>query len=78
MGPYGEFLLAPCIPFLLTFPALCFGEGFGRYDELLSTFAMGLVGYTIVSIGLFGYLSSQFDRLAGRVDEGSSSIAESS
>ena len=67
-GRDGEVMFAPCIPFLLMFPAMSFGEtSIWENVELTIAFGLGITGYFVVTIMLYVYLARQFDRLAGRV-----------
>ncbi len=65
-------ILAPCIPFLLAFPA-------GAYYALLSdavffaqeqaipvAYGLGIVLYLIAASSLYAFMTNNFDRLAGR------------
>ncbi|HCK42643.1 MAG: hypothetical protein CMJ72_04675 [Planctomycetaceae bacterium] len=64
---FGEILLAPCIPFLLMFPAMIFGETtFQDEPDLVLAFILGMLGYLVVSVLFSKYLFTQFDRLSGR------------
>jgi len=68
-GPVG-LMFAPCMPFLLLFPALAFVEWnsshFWDREVFPLGYVLGVVGYLIASASLYAYTVDRFDRLAGR------------
>jgi hypothetical protein len=67
-------MLAPCIPYLLGFPAGAFymistGNSFSNEEALPIAYILGVVLYVIVAASLYGFMTSSFDRLAGRCGE---------
>lgn len=66
-GADGEIALAPCIPYLLVYPALSFAEsGVWEDTEMSIAFCLGVVGYLVAAIGFYRYLANEFDTLVGR------------
>lgn len=64
-------ILAPCIPFLLAFPAVAYydffvGSYFGREEGFAIAYCFGLLLYFIAGGLLYLYMTANFDRLAGR------------
>jgi hypothetical protein len=67
-------ILAPCIPYLLGFPAGAFyvvSEGsFSSNEEALPVaYLLGIVLYVIAAVSLYAFMTNSFDRLAGRCGE---------
>ena len=74
-GDFMMLFLAPCIPFLSIFPVVAYMEyvqdsGGMMEDGMGIAYGLGVVGYLVVANGLYVYMSSNFDRLAGRTDDG--------
>ena len=64
-------ILAPCIPFLLGFPAmayysLLFRNFFEHEQALPVAYGLGIVLYLIAAGSLYAFMTNNFDRLAGR------------
>jgi hypothetical protein len=67
-------MLAPCIPYLLGFPAGAFymiseGNSFSNEEALPVAYFLGIVLYVIAAASLYAFMTSNFDRLAGRCGE---------
>lgn len=68
----GELILAPCVPFLISFPSMISLErtGSGRLQgELAATYATGCIGYAIAGLAIYSWMIGTFDRKAGRIAE---------
>jgi ABC-type transport system involved in multi-copper enzyme maturation permease subunit len=62
-----EIVLAPCIPFLLGFPAALFESNYmWREGGLIAAFVVGIGGYFAVMAIIYAYLMQEFDNLAQR------------
>jgi hypothetical protein len=65
-------ILAPCIPFLLAFPAgayyaLLSDAAFSGLEEVIPVaYGLGIVLYLIAAGSLYAFMTNNFDRLAGR------------
>jgi len=64
-----EIIAAPCIPFLLGFPPLL-PEYSDPAVAMPFVFGVGLVGYALVAIGIYGYMVNEFERISGRCGNG--------
>ena len=67
-------VLAPCIPFLLGFPAmayyaLLFKNFFEHETSIVVAYGLGNVIYLIAASSLYAFMTNSFDRLAGRCGE---------
>jgi ABC-type Na+ efflux pump permease subunit len=60
--------LAPCMPFLMAFPSLAFGQNIpsSEFNVAGPAFVIGVIGYLIACAVLANYLTGEFDSLAGR------------
>ncbi|MFV2066226.1 MAG: ABC transporter permease [Pirellulales bacterium] len=71
-GRGSEFVLAPCVPFLLVIPNLIFVDFFDEFlgDDrygMLAAFFLGVVGYSVGTAMLNASMLANFDRWAGRI-----------
>ena len=75
-GTPEEFLLAPCIPFLLAYHSVYYYSIFLRpqpswslndsFNNMTTAYLMGMIGYVVVSLALVAAAISNFDRHTGR------------
>lgn len=66
-------LFAPCIPFLLAWPAVAFYEyvishQFGREEGFIIAYFFGVVLYLVATALLYGFTVGRFNHYAGRCD----------
>jgi ABC-type transport system involved in multi-copper enzyme maturation permease subunit len=64
-------MLAPCLPYLLAFPAIAYydffvGNFFARQTGFTAAYVLGMLLYLVVSGMLYAYMTVSFDRLVGR------------
>jgi hypothetical protein len=73
-GPPLMIWMTSCIPFQLAYPLLPYLDQLrpgGRHVEagMTAAFVWGTLLYVVVCLGLYAYLVTHFNRLAGRIDE---------
>ena len=65
-------ILAGCIPFLLMFPIFGYLDVIQTYrsteEGMFVAYSLGILGYLLATVMLYLYLTTNFDRLAGRTD----------
>jgi len=65
-----EFLLAPCVPFLLAFPEIVYvsgGDIFRHDGTIVVAYGLGVIAYLVAAALIFVSSVSNFDELTGRV-----------
>lgn len=69
-GSGSELVLAPCIPFLIAFPASMMMQSSSspRWESaIVGAYAFGVIGYLIAGAFLFGAMTNRFDEANGRI-----------
>ncbi len=59
-------VLGFCAPFLVNIPAILVGAGLTDFDEMVSSYLVGVVGYSLLAAAFWASSRMQFDQLSGR------------
>jgi hypothetical protein len=71
-GILGEVIMAPCVPFLVSFPSMMALEWPGSRQAMtsaISAYLTGCIGYAVAGLALYYWMNDYFDRQAGRMEK---------
>lgn len=67
-GEPEKIILAPCVPFLVAWPAIAAVEPVRGQGQFMAPFILGVAGYSLATLSLWTAAVSHFDHLAGRTE----------